>query len=394
LYVTASSQEDLGLAITPTQAGFIDTSGIFTPQFNFGFTVDSVGSIDSNSEFLLYSANSAYVLSDAFQLVDSVQWLPYLDQCRSLAYQNQTFHLLGTQNGALWVKSISNNQAVGSFEPDTQKVDFHFIAVSPQGNQWMLVGQETAVPNIHTVVQVYGADDIGYIKSNHNLSVSAVVEKPVEEIVCGPGSVMPEMTIYYKYSAMVKVSNLGSDTVSRFYLNGTWEEVSFYPMFVCGLMNCRDSVLSEEFVNTPIAPGEFVWVEVSFREGRSPIQVQPFCVWVSTPDGQPDRVPEDDQICLDIVLSTNTEESDRRDFQILPNPAKNGFRIQHNFNGKENLIKLIDLQGRLLASFPSATSDEWFALPPNVSVGMYIVQLFENETLVGSKKLMVQLDKN
>lgn len=394
LYVTASDQEDIGFAITPTQAGFIDTSGIFTPQFNFGFTVDSVGSIDSNSEFLLYSANSAYVLSDAFQLVDSVQWLPHLDQCRSLAYQNQTFHLLGTQNGALWVKSISSNLVVGSFEPDTQKVDFRLLAASPSADKFMLIGYETSVHNDHLVVQMYGSEAPELEKTNYNLAVTEVVEKPIEAFSCLPNAPNPEFYIYHKYAAMVKVSNLGLDTVSRFYLNGYWEEVAYYPTSICALMNCRDSVLSIEFENLPIPPGEFVWVEVSFLEGLSPIQVQPFCVWVSTPDGQPDRVPEDDQICLDIVLSTNAAEPHRRDFQILPNPAKNGFRIQHNFNGKESLIKLIDLQGRLLASFPSATLDEWFALPPNVSAGMYIVQLFENETLVGSKKLMVQHDKN
>lgn len=394
LYVTASNQEDLGFAITPTQAGFIDTSGIFTPQFSFGFTVDSVGSIESNSEFLLYSANSAYVLSDAFQLVDSVQWFSHLDQCRSLAYQNQTFHLLGTQNGALWVKSISNNQLVGSFEPDTQKVDFRLLAASPSADKFMLIGYETSVHNDHLVVQMYGSEAPELEKTNYNLAITEVVEKPIEAISCIPNAPNPELFIYHKYAAMVKVNNLGLDTVSRFYLNGYWEEVAYYPTYVCSAMNCRDSVLSIEFGNMPIPPGEFVWVEVSFLEGRSPIEVQPFCVWVSTPDGQPDRVPEDDQICLDIVLSTESKEMKQEAFQLWPNPTNHGFRIQHNFNGKQNLIKFIDLQGRLLASFPSAALDEWFALPPNVSAGMYIVQLFDQEALVGTRKLMIQPDKN
>lgn len=159
-------------------------------------------------------------------------------------------------------------------------------------------------------------------------------------------------------------------------------------------MNCRDSVLSQEFENMPIPPGEFVWVEVSFLEGLSPIQVQPFCVWVSTPDGQPDRVPEDDQICLDIVLSTEAQKMKQSAFQLWPNPTNNGFRIQHNLNGGEHLAKLVDMQGRLLASFPVFASDAWIALPPNVSAGMYIVQLFDKETLLGTKKLLVQPVRN
>lgn len=394
LYVTASSQSDLGIAITPTQVGFIDTSGVFTPQVNLGFTVDSVGSIDSNSEFLLYSANSAYVLSDAFQLVDSVQWLPHFDQCRSMTYQNQTFHLLGTQNGVLWVKSISNNQVVGSFEPDTQKVDFRLLASSPSGDKFMLIGYETSVQNDHLVIQMYGSEAQELEKTNYNLAVTEVVEKPIEAISCIPNAPNPEFFIYHKYATMVKVSNLGLDTISRFYLNGYWEQVAYYPSFICSLMNCRDSVLTQEFENLPIPPGEFVWVEVSFLEGLSPIQVQPFCVWVSTPDGQPDRVPEDDQICLDIVLSTEKQEKKQAAFQLWPNPTNNGFRIQHNLNGGEHLAKLVDMQGRLLASFPVFASDAWIALPENISAGIYMVQLFNKETLLGTKKLLVQPDRN
>jgi hypothetical protein len=394
LYVTASNLADLGFAITPTQAGFIDTLGVFTPQFNFAFTVDSVGSIDSNSEFLLFSANSAYVLSDAFQLVDSVQWLPHFDQCRSMTYQNQTYHLLGTQNGALWVKSISNNQVVGSFEPDTQKVDFRLLASSPSADKFILIGYETSVQNDHLVIQMYGSEAPELEKTNYNLAVTEVVEKPIEAISCLPDAPNPEYYIYRKYAAMVKVSNLGLDTISRFYLNGNWEEVAYYPSFICPFMNCRDSVLSQEFENMPIPPGEFVWVEVSFLEGLSPIQVQPFCVWVSTPDGQPDRVPEDDQICLDIVLSTEEQEIKQAAFQLWPNPTNDGFRIQHNLSGDEHLAKLVDMQGRLLASFPVFASDAWIALPESISAGMYMVQLFDKETLLGTRKLLVQPIRN
>ena len=39
LYVGASNQADWGFAVTPAQAGFIDTAGVFSPQLDFGFTV-------------------------------------------------------------------------------------------------------------------------------------------------------------------------------------------------------------------------------------------------------------------------------------------------------------------------------------------------------------------
>jgi len=232
LYVGASNQADWGFAVTPTQAGFIDTAGVFSPQFDFGFTVDSVGALDSDTAMLLYSASKVYVLSNAFTWVDSLDWQSHLDACRSISYRAGTFHALGEQNGQVWVKSFSNNTLVGSFAPDTQKVDFRYVTVAAQGDRWMLIGTETSVPNKHVVIHVYGAEDVGYLQSNLNLAVVEVVEKPVEVISCLPNAPNPEYYEYHQYAAMVKVQNMGSDSVFSFYLNGTWTEVTYYPTFV------------------------------------------------------------------------------------------------------------------------------------------------------------------
>lgn len=387
--VGASDQSDKGFAVTATQSGFIDTAGVFSPQFDFGFTVDSVGVLDSDTAILLYSLNKAYLFSSSFELIDSLDWQAHLDACRSISYQAGTFHALGEQNGQVWVKSFNNNTLVGSFAPDTQKVDFRFLAVSPQGDRWMLIGTETLVPNKHIVVQVYGVEDVGYLKSNLNLAVVELVEKPVEVISCLPNAPNPEYYEYHQYSAMVKVQNLGSDSVFSFYLNGTWTEVTYYPTFVCSLMNCRDSIFAIEFVDTPIAPGDFVWVEVSFREGLLPIAVQPTCVWVSTPDGQPDRVPEDDQQCIDIVLTTPQAESSPTQFWLSPNPSSGALQIHHNLTTQPLKITLTDLQGRELLHQVISDNSQWIDLPESMVSGVYLVNLFSLEKRIETHRLVV-----
>ena len=390
LYVGASNQADRGFAVTPTQAGFIDTAGVFSPQLDFGFTVDSVGVLDSDTTMLLYSASKVYLLSDSFAWLDSLDWQAHLDACRSIGYREGTFHALGEQNGQVWVKSFNNNTLVGSFAPDTQKVDFRFLAVSPQGDRWMLIGTETSVPNKHVVIQVCGAEDVNYTKSNLNLAVIELVENPVEVISCLPNAPNPEYYEYHQYSAMVKVQNMGDDSVSSFYLNGTWEEVSYYPTFVCNLMNCRDSVLAIEFIDTPIAPGDFVWVEVSFREGLQPITVQPVCVWVSTPNGQPDRVPEDDQLCKDIVLSVPEAERSPAGFTLQPNPSAGTVQVRHSCTSKACRVALYDVQGRCILRQPITGAEAWMTLPERLPAGLYMVQLFSNDNLIGTQPLMLQ----
>lgn len=389
LYVGASEHSDKGFAVTATQAGFIDTVGVFSPQFDFGFTVDSVGALDSDTAILLYSSGKAYLISSSFAWMDSLDWQAHLDVCRSLTYRNGTFHALGEQNGQVWVKSFSNNAVLGSFAPDTQKVDFRFLAVSPQSDRWMLIGTETAVPNKHAVIQVYGIEDFGYVRSNHNLAVVELVEKPVEVISCLPSAPNPEYYNYHVYSVMVKVQNMGSESVSSFYLNGTWNEVTYYPTFICNLMNCRDSVLAVEFTNTPIAPGDFVWVEVSFREGLFPIEVQPVCVWVSTPNAKPDRVPEDDQLCKDIVLSTAEVEHNSTKFILQPNPSNGALQISHNLTAQPLTVAITDLQGRVLLRKAMSDNLQWIELPENMRSGMYLVSLYASEMHLETKRFVV-----
>jgi len=388
LLLAQGIEENQGIALTANQAGILDTSGMFTPAIDFSFTIDSVKHFQEENTFVLFSESTLRIMNNQFQLIDSVQIDVYFDSLKHAIYKSGKFFILGALSGEISVKTIQNNILINTFLPDTTDVDFRMLAVAPDEQKFMLIGYEsTHVPNNHLVIQVYGNEDVNYLKTQHNLAITAVNEAPVETLPC-PSAWSPFQPNIKYYSAYVQVSNTGSETINSFYINATWDSVSFYPFNVCPeLMDCRKNVLSNHVVDQPINPDESVWVFVTFHEGPRDFISQPVCYWVSTPNDQPDRNPADDQWCEIIYLGVD-DNLKQDNWQVYPNPATNNITIETSKFKLNSDVIIMDMQGRVIWKNRLSNSSETFALP-NIATGIYQIQLNTNNEFTQMKRLLI-----
>lgn len=88
-----------------------------------------------------------------------------------------------------------------------------------------------------------------------------------------------------------------------------------------------------------------------------------FCLWVSTPNGEPDVVPSNNMFCAEINLIINSvEQSDNHSIMIKPNPAKDVIQIgfPEIFIGGQ--MNVYNLEGLLISASPITEENMEYSL--------------------------------
>ncbi|NLN33296.1 MAG: T9SS type A sorting domain-containing protein [Flavobacteriaceae bacterium] len=83
-------------------------------------------------------------------------------------------------------------------------------------------------------------------------------------------------------------------------------------------------------------------------------------------------------------IEMNTNELNKSDFKIYPNPAQNSFTIQSNENGS---VKIFDLNGKLVQS--EMKTEDSKLIPINLPKGVYLVE-FNSGKAKSTQKLIVR----
>ena len=86
--------------------------------------------------------------------------------------------------------------------------------------------------------------------------------------------------------------------------------------------------------------------------------------------------------------SLSTENFDKNGFTIYPNPAKESFTIVNTNNIITQKITIYDLSGKKILSKES-NGNTTIAIP-NVSAGVYLLYLIDNNDITYTTKLVVQ----
>lgn len=186
----------------------------------------------------------------------------------------------------------------------------------------------------------------------------------------------------YHINALVEgryqVRNNGSDTIEAFTLNKVL--ISNSP-WDCG------EIGTVHHIDTTIAPGQSVWVEVNdtrFWATMSSPGFPPYCAFVATPDNRIESDLSNNELCVPIYIPLSIVESDFSHMQIHPNPASD-FVILGIANLDELVsTEIIDMQGHVVRSFGNESRLDIRGLSP----ALYLVRTKSKSAILHSRLIV------
>lgn len=339
------------------------------PGIFMGVSGNNYYRINENGDFL-ENLNISVAVEEIMQIELS------LDGYRMLALINNETHLLNIEDGTETL----------NFIPDTIKFQPQKFVFNNDGSQFMIIGNETAVPNKHLVIRKYGMENTGYEASLLNLALVAIDFQQSTGYVCAaiPGF---SGTHYEFIPALVKVKNTSASEINSFYINATWDSTGNWPLFICP-SSCFERQFSIHY-DTLILPNESVDIQLWFANpGNSNGVSLPVCMWTSSPNSQIDIDPSDDKLCMEVPLNTSNPQSYEQDLVIYPNPIKNSLFIKLNKDETIKSAEIFDFTGKSVLRKNESNTIQTIDVS-TLSAGLYLINLFEKSGKVYSRKFVV-----
>jgi hypothetical protein len=201
-----------------------------------------------------------------------------------------------------------------------------------------------------------------------------------------PGGVIEEQAAFDEYSVyQIDILNLTSDTLQL-----TWRliEKTFpegWEISLCDNVACYGGLPnSNDFY--PI---------FGDNNGFIKLVVNPFqitgtmeFVFLIFPTGYPDDY-EEMRFTITAGETTATQDPILESVNIWPNPVTNNTQLKNNSN-QQLSVRLINVTGKVLDSFIITPQDQKEINSTSLESGMYLLQYFAEDTLLGTQKLIKQ----
>ncbi|HPH82422.1 MAG TPA: T9SS type A sorting domain-containing protein [Flavobacteriales bacterium] len=338
-------QEDLGLAFSKQAIYTLDTNANLSEINAYNFSIDSVTTTYSDSTYLLICSDSFRICNQTGIILDQLVRTDLMDSIYQVSYKGNQFWVLGELNNVLVLNTYENGVAINSYPLDTSKAQFIRFALNPTNEQFMLIGYESAVINKHLLLQVYDMNAPEIEKSNENIALTAIEFQSVVPWHCGNPSPYP--VYFYGLEYLVSIENRSDSTLQSCYINSQWTP-SFAATIICN-QYCYDEQKAVYLSNLNLAPDSSTTISFEFIVSGV-LTPLPICFWTSTPNGQPDRDPSDDQICFDIPLGLNELNTEQTNINVYPNPSKDltHFYFPENWPTIQLTYRISDLAGRII----------------------------------------------
>ncbi len=337
-------QEDLGLAFSQHAVYSLDTNANMSEINAFNFTIDSVTTTYSDTNYLLICPDTFRISDQSGNILDQLARVDLIDSIYQVSYKENQFWVLGELNNSVVLNSYENGLFISSFPIDTSKAQFIRFALNPNNQQFMLIGYESAVINKHLLMQVYDINAPSIVKSNENIALTGVDMISVTPSYCG-NPFLHAYLYYIQYD--ITIENRSDSVIQSLFINSQWEP-SWINVYGCNLY-CYDYQKTLNKSNLNLAPGASAILPFSIVVSSS-LSPLPICFWTSTPNGQPDRDPSDDQICFDIPLGLDEINLENNEIRAYPNPTQDitHFIFPENWTNKKIDYCISDLTGRKL----------------------------------------------
>jgi hypothetical protein len=384
-----------GIAFTQDAIYSMNSYGEVEFLLQLPFSIDSIVNAPEIGNFICYSGNSIKYLDSDGNILNDLIPENYFDVVKQFEINATGFRGLGWIDNEIHLKEFVNSLEVLDFIPDTSKFEIQQFAFNETGDAFYLFGNESAVDNKHLLIQKYSNATSSFTKSEFNLGLSDLVGvntvlyycKPPMADEWYPNNTWPLRATYI--SADVTVTNFSAISVDTFYLNGDYEFQGTFPYYntVCNV-GCGDSYFSKLFIEH-LEPNESKVIRFGFLNGNDALTPLPICVWVTSPNMQPDRNPLDDKSCISVTVGQEEIEAQNSKVYIYPNPAYNQLTLRTDAADHITSISIVDSRGRIVLSQTSSTN----LTEVNVSTltnGLYFIQIQQKSGKVSSERIIVQ----
>jgi len=269
-----------------------------------------------------------------------------------MAATDDGLYFLGRQNGQNWLRKTDFlGQNPVELPMPGKWLSGHALAV--QGNAAAVVGTDGSGPKSSPgepdaypefqALQLWMRTFSGWFptfsQDTTNAAITDLQQLSTVDTLSHPGT----WRNYYSMEGgdfKVQITNRGNTVLEQVYVNFSYEKNQ---NFICFFTPTAQRL----YTDLHLAPGQSTWLTFGDLNERQAGSVpHEFCFWTSAPNAQPDAHHEDDAFCKTATYTINLPSIEP--IQLLPNPAKEYFRVIHLTNPAEAEWQLYDAIGRLI----------------------------------------------
>jgi len=246
----------------------------------------------------------------------------------------------------------------------------------------MLLGYESATPQPHLLIQMYDSIPSAFQKTDLNLALISSELLLAEQQNC----FSPYPAINH-FRIKLEVENTSASAIDSFFINGSWQPAAWLNIYACYLYCFAPQLAIKQ--NVHLNPGETASVEVDVSNGM--LDPLPVCFWVSSPNGQSDRNPSDDRICMSVSVGLDELKPQLSDFTVIPNPASGVISVsfQNQPSGMSRNLELYDVSGRMVDRYAIQSSTTVIPIH-QLAAGVYILKAIDTSASVSVKRVIIK----
>jgi len=362
------------------------------------YSIDTIFQSNEQGYFICQTGDSLRYIDELGTIINELNPTDYFDSVFQFDIKASGYQGLGMIDNAIHLKENINSNDVLDFIPDTSKFHIKRFQFSADNSAFYLLGYESAVDNKHLLMQKFSIEPSDYLKSNLDIALTSIEALNTIAINCKPyyaDEWYPGREWPIQYSIIplrLVVTNLSDTVINSFFINSDYEFQGQEPLYsssaFCSIY-CRDSHFSQIYSDTvSMQPGESKTIYYNVINGTDTITPLPLCIWVTSPNFQPDRNPNNDKVCLQIQVGFEELEVNFEALMIYPNPTNDRLSIQTSEGELINTIEIFDYLGKSVLRQNESNTIQTIDVS-TLSAGLYLINLFEKSGKVYSRKFIV-----
>lgn len=389
--------DSIGLAFSQNEIYHMNAQGNLEFVSSLSYSIDTIFQSNENGFFICRTGDTFRYIDENGTVINELNQNAYFDSVMQFDIKANGFQGLGWINNEIHLKENVDGNDVLDFIPDTTKFVIQRFQFSLDNSAFYLLGYESAVDSKHLLMQKYSNEPSNFIRSNVDLALTSIVALNSRGIYCKPYNAdeYPNSTWPIKYSLIplrIVVTNNSENVINSFFINSDYEFQGQNPptsgAAYCSIY-CRDSHFAKLYKDTvTMQPGESKLIEYKLINGTDTITPLPICIWVTSPNFEPDRDPSNDKACIDIQVGLEEIQVSRDDLLIYPNPAFDQLWIKNKDGELFNSIEIIDYSGKSILKHEKDNSINSIDIS-QLANGLYLIKLTNNSGINYTRKFIV-----
>ena len=387
-----------GLAFTQDEVYHMTELGDLEFVAALSYSIDTIFQSNEQGYFICQTGDTLRYIDELGTIINELNPTDYFDSVLQFDIKANGYQGLGMINNEIHLKENINSNDVLDFIPDTSKFNIQRFQFSSDNSAFYLLGYESAVDNKHLLLQKFSNEPSDFIKSNIDIALKCIEALNTIAVNCKPSNAdewYPNSIWPIKYSLIplrLVVTNFSDTVINSFFINSDYEfqgqAPPSYSSAHCSIY-CRDSHFSKLFKDTvTMQPGESKTIRYNVINGTDTITPLPLCIWVTSPNFQPDRNPNNDKACVEIQVGFEELNTKNHDLGIYPNPANDRLSIQTSEGELIYSIEIFDYLGKSVLRQNESNTIQTIDVS-TLSNGLYLINLFEKSGKVYSRKFIV-----